>query len=157
MQTGFTRPGEGRSVWVVGDRYTIKTGGEETGEAFALVEAWVPPGSGPPPHMHTREDEAFYVLEGTLTFHADGQSFEAGPGAWITLARGSLHRFENRGEGPARMLILVTPAGLERFFLEVGKPVVTGEPAEGRPLPEDIGRLLGVAPRYGLEIRGPGP
>jgi quercetin dioxygenase-like cupin family protein len=139
----------------VGDLYTIKASGADTNGAFALIEAIVPPGSGPPPHVHRREDEAFYVLEGTLRFHADGHTFDAGPGGWITLAKGSPHRFENVSSAPARMLILVTPAGLDAFFVEVGRPAVTRSPEEGRPTPEDIARLLEAAPRYGLEILPP--
>ena len=134
----------------------FKVTGEDTGGAFALVEAVVPPGGGPPPHVHSREDEAFYVLEGELTFHADGRDFTAGPGAWITLAKGSLHHFLNRSPDPARMLILVTPAGLEQYFLEVGREAADGETSLP-PTPEDIDRLLEAAPRYGLDIRLPAP
>ncbi|MEW4570198.1 quercetin 2,3-dioxygenase [Tautonia sp. JC769] len=155
MRTGEINAGEGPSVWVVGDRYTIKASGVDTGGAFSLIEAWVPPQSGPPPHIHHREDEAFYILEGSLEFHADGQAFRPEPGSWITLARGSLHGFRNVGDAPARMLILTTPAGLERFFLEVGRPAAAGdEPAP--PTEQEIERLLEAAPRYGLEIRPPG-
>jgi quercetin dioxygenase-like cupin family protein len=151
MAGNLLRPGEGRSVWVVGDRYTILASGEQTGGAYALVEALVPPGGGPPPHIHRREDEAFYVLEGSLTFQSDGQTLAGTPGAWITLPRGSLHSFRNTGATPARMLILVAPAGLERYFLEVGT-----ESAEPVPVtPEAIGRLLAAAPRYGLEVQAP--
>src|SRR3954449_12510061 len=109
MNSGILRAGEGRAAWVVGDRYTVKASGEDTGEAFALIEVLVPPGSGPPPHVHHREDEAFYVLEGELRFHVDGRDFTAGAGAWVTLARGSLHHFNNVGDRPARLLIVVTP------------------------------------------------
>jgi len=155
MNTGLLTPGQGRSIWVVGDRYTIKASGEETGEAFALIEALVPPGGGPPPHRHTREDEAFYVLAGEIAFHADGRSFTAGAGSWVTLAKGSVHGFRNDGPGDARMLICVTPAGLERFFLEVVRPTVDGEEGPCPPTPEDIGKLLAAAPKYGLEIHAP--
>ena len=112
MNNGFLPAGEGRSIWVVGDRYTIKCGGNETGGAFAMIEAVVPPGNGPPPHIHSREDEAFYVLEGELEFHADGRSFTASTGAWVTLAKGSLHYFKNTGSVLAHMLVMVTPSGL---------------------------------------------
>ncbi len=88
MNNGVLAAGEGRSTWVVGDRYTIKASGEETGGTFALIEALVTPGNGPPPHIHNREDEAFYILEGERRFHADGRSFTATSGAWVTLARG---------------------------------------------------------------------
>lgn len=155
MDTNAISAGEGRTVWVVGDRYTIKASGEDTGGAFALFEAIVPPQAGPPPHVHHREDEAFYVLEGEVLFHADGRSFTAGPGAWVTLTKGSLHHFKNTGTTPARMLILVTPSGLEKYFLEVGREARDGDVAPVVPTPEDVEKLVAVAPKYGLEIRLP--
>ena len=100
MESGVLRPGEGRSIWVVGDRYTVKASGEDTGGAYALIEAVVPPGGGPPPHIHHREDKAFYVLEGELLFHVDGRDIPAGAGSWVTLAKGSLHHFKNVGDRP---------------------------------------------------------
>jgi quercetin dioxygenase-like cupin family protein len=157
MKTALSPAGDGPTVWVVGDRYTIKTSGADTAGAFALIEAVIPPGAGPPPHIHRREDEAFYVLEGTLQFHTDGRTFDAAPGAWITLERGSTHFFRNVSDAPARMLILVTPAGLEDFFLEIGRPATSdaGAAGDGTPTPEDIARLIEAAPRYGLEILPP--
>lgn len=157
MESGVLKPGEGKAVWVVGDRYTIKTSGAETGGAFALVEALVLPGGGPPPHVHRREDEAFYVLEGELAFHVDGRDIAAGAGAWVTLARGSLHHFKNVSDRPARMLIVVTPAGLERFFLEVGREAGDGDGESMPSTPADIEKLLAIAPQYGIEIRVPEP
>jgi quercetin dioxygenase-like cupin family protein len=155
METGILATAEGRSIWVIGDRYTIKCDGNDTSGAFALVEAVVPPGSGPPPHIHSRENEAFYILEGELQFHADGRSFTATAGAWVTLAKGSLHHFKNTGPKPARMLIMVTPAGLENFFLEVGREAIEGDTEPVTPTPEDIQKLLHAAPKFGLEIRIP--
>jgi mannose-6-phosphate isomerase-like protein (cupin superfamily) len=64
MNNEVMAAGEGRSIWVIGDRYTIKCSGNDTRGAYALLEAVVPPGAGPPPHIHSREDEAFFVLEG---------------------------------------------------------------------------------------------
>lgn len=155
MNTGVLPPGEGRAYWVVGDLYTILSGGEDTAGAFALLHAVVPPGGGPPPHIHSREDEAFYVLDGAVTFQADGREFTATAGTWITLARGSLHSFRNESATPAAMLIVATPAGLERFFAEVGVPV-TDRAAVPPPVgPDEIARLLEAAPRYGVEIRPP--
>ena len=74
MNSGILRPKEGRAVWVVGDHYTVKASGEDTGGGFALIEVLVPSQSGPPPHIHRREDEAFYVLEGEFEVHIDDQS-----------------------------------------------------------------------------------
>ena len=76
-------------------------------------------------------------------------------GAWVTLARGSLHFFKNVGSKVARMLILVTPAGLEQFFLEIGRPSVEGGSEPMAPTPEEIQMLLQIAPKYGLEIKLP--
>ncbi|QEH38128.1 Quercetin 2,3-dioxygenase [Aquisphaera giovannonii] len=154
METGVLGAGGGKSIWVVGDRYTIKCHGRETDGAFALIEATIPPGGGSPPHIHSREDEAFYLLEGQVDFHADGRTYPAAPGAWVTLPRGSLHHFKNTGPGPARMLIMVMPAGLEDYFLEVGREAREGE-AERAPTPQDIEKLIEAAPRYGLELRIP--
>src|SRR5215211_8185811 len=105
MNSEIVRAGEGQAAWVVGDLYTVKASGEDTGGAFALIEVEVPPQSGPPPHIHRREDEAFYVLEGEFEVHVDDRRLAAGPGTWVTLARGSLHHFRNIGSGAAKMLI----------------------------------------------------
>jgi quercetin dioxygenase-like cupin family protein len=155
MDSGIIRAGEGRAVWVVGDHYTIKASGEDTGGAFTLIEVRVPPQSGPPPHIHCREDEAFYVLEGEFEVHIDDQRLTAGPGSWVTLARGTLHHFKNIGSTPAKLLILATPAGLDQFFLEAGRAATDPAPESGAATPEDIEKLLKIAPKYGIEIKLP--
>lgn len=154
MQTGLLHVGQGKAYWVVGDRYTILASGEDTGGTYALIHAEVLPGGGPPPHIHRREDEAFYVLEGTLAFHADGRELHASGGTWVTLPRGSLHSFRNTGTEAARMLIVVTPPGLDRFFAEVGQPALEGTtppPATAA----DLEKLVSVARKYGIEIHPP--
>jgi quercetin dioxygenase-like cupin family protein len=156
MQTGILRAGEGNAYWVVGDLYTILASGEDTGGAYALIHAEAPPGGGPPPHLHRREDEAFYVLAGELAFHVDGRDIAASAGAWVTLPKGSLHTFRNAGTGTARMLIVVTPSGLERFFAEIGHEATDRTAAPPPVTAADIQRVMEVAPRYGLEIRPPG-
>ena len=154
MQTGMLKVGEGKAYWVVGDLYTILASGEDTGGAYALIHAEVPPDHGPPPHVHRREDEAFYVLEGELAFQADGRAITATAGTWVTLAKGSLHTFKNVSTATARMLIVVTPSGLEKFFAEVGREA-TDQSSSPPVTPADIEKLLAVAPRYGMEIRVP--
>lgn len=152
MKTQALKAGDGKAFWVVGDLYTILASGEDTAGAYALIHAVVPAGAGPPPHLHRREDEAFYVLAGEVEVHVDGQTVRATAGDWITLPRGSLHYFKNVATTPAKMLILVTPSGLEKYFEEAGKPA-TDRTAPAPP--PDIERLLAVAPKYGLEIRVP--
>ncbi len=151
MKLAVQQSGEGQSVWVVGDLYTTLASGEDTGGAYALLHALVPPGGGPPPHRHHREDEAFYILEVEITCHADGRSYTARAGSWVSLPKGSLHSFKNVGTAPARMLILVNPSGLEKYFAEVGQKAVPGS-APPPVTPAEIERLQAVAPKYGLEI-----
>jgi quercetin dioxygenase-like cupin family protein len=155
MKSGILRPQKGRAVWVVGDHYTVKASGEDTGGAFALIEVLVPSQSGPPPHIHRREDEAFYVLEGEFEVHIDDQSLTAGPGSWVTLAKATLHHFKNVSTKPAKMLILATPAGLDQFFLEAGREATDSSPQSGTVTAEDIEKLLAIAPKYGIEIKLP--
>src|SRR5215204_3429666 len=103
-------PTGGETVWLVGDTYTTKISGRQTGGAFALCEGIVPPGGGPPPHTHHAEDETFVVLEGELIFQADGESQVASSGSVVYVPRGTVHTFSNVGIVPARMLFLYSPA-----------------------------------------------
>ncbi len=155
MELNVLRSGEGRAYWVAGDRNTVLATGEDTGGAYALFHTVVPPSGGPPPHVHRREDETFYVLEGELTFHADGRIIPAAPGTWVTLPRGSQHSFRNNGAAAARVLIVASPSGLEKFFAEAGREAVDGE-SQPPVTPADIERLVAVAPKYGIEIEPPG-
>jgi quercetin dioxygenase-like cupin family protein len=155
-QAIITRPGEGRTIAVVGDVYRFLVTGEETNGKYALFEGIVPPGGGPPPHVHTREVEGFYVLEGEITFTIDGERVVATAGMSANMPVGTPHSFKNESNKPAKMLITVAPAGLEKLFFEVGAAVPRGAITAPPPTPEEIEKLLAVAPRYGIEIRLPG-
>lgn len=89
--------------------------------SYFMMEALVPPGGGPPPHIQTREEEGFYILEGSVTFWADGNEVEAGPGTFLHVPRGALHNFRNQSEDAARMLIWFAPAGIETMFSMMAK------------------------------------
>lgn len=143
------------TIDVVGDRYSFLATGETTGGQYALWHATVAPGGGPPPHIHRREDEAFYVLEGSLTFFADGQRLVRGPGSFISLPRGSQHHFKNETKQPVRVLIHVAPAGLEQMFFETGRPVTDLASPILPPSQAEIEQLLEVAPKFGVEIHLP--
>ena len=148
--------GVGPAHWVVGDTYTFKATTESTGGAFALLEASIPPGSGPPPHVHGAEDEAFYLLSGTLQISAGSDAFLAHTGDFVFVPRGTSHGFTNTGVDAARALILFTPAGFERFFAEIGSPARPGDQAP--PLTADeLARIAEIAPRYGTDIQVPAP
>ena len=112
-QRGVTHvpEGEGKKVWSVGtDLITFKATGEDTGGAFALFDMLVLPGGGPPPHIHTRESESFYVLEGEFEFLAGDEWIKASPGSFVHVPKGALHTLKNAGSEVGRLLTLVAPA-----------------------------------------------
>ena len=147
---------EGRTIAVVGDVYRFLATGEDTNGKYAMWEAIVPPGGGPPPHVHSREEEGFYILEGGITFDIDGQRLVATAGTFANMPVGTPHSFKNESDRPARMLISVAPAGLEEMFFEFGVPLAEGATTAPSPTQDEIERLLAIAPRYGIEIRLPG-
>jgi mannose-6-phosphate isomerase-like protein (cupin superfamily) len=146
-------PGEGQAIWFLTNRMTIKATAESTGGAFGLVESMIAPGFSPPLHVHHREDESFWVLEGELTMQCGDKSFRAGPGSFVFLPRDVPHSFVVEGDTPARMLTLLTPGGGEGVFIDGGRPAER----EGLPpaAPPDIPALKRVSERYGAEIVGP--
>ena len=85
------KPGEGRRVGIVGDVYRFLATGEETGGRYATFESLVPPGGGPPPHVHSREEESFLVLEGEMTFVLGDERFVAAPGTFVNMPIDSRH------------------------------------------------------------------
>ena len=125
--------GEGRTIAVVGDVYRFLATGEDTDGKYALWEAIVPPGGGPPPHAHSREEEGFYVLEGEITFHIGADRIVATAGMFANMPVGTPHSFRNESSKPAKMLISVAPAGLEKMFFEVGVPVAQGATTAAPP------------------------
>ena len=148
------QPNEGQTVAIVGDVYRFMATGDDTDGKYAMFEAVVRPGGGPPPHIHSREEESFYVLEGEITFQVGDERIVAKAGTFANMPVGSLHSFRNDTDKAARMIVSVAPAGLEKMFLEVGQPVALGQQAPP-PSNADIDKLLAVAPSYGIEIRWP--
>jgi quercetin dioxygenase-like cupin family protein len=150
------KTGEGRTIAVVGDVYRFLATGEDTNGKYAMWEAIVPPGGGPPPHVHSREEEGFHILEGEITFEIGGERLMATPGTFANMPIGTPHSFKNESERPARMLISVAPAGLEGMFFEFGMPLTEGATTASPPTLEEIEKLLAIAHKYWIEIRLPG-
>lgn len=148
-------PPQGRTIAVVGDVYRFLATGEDTNGKYSLFEALVGPGGGPPPHVHSREEEGFYVLEGEITFTISGERVVARAGTFANMPVGTPHSFKNESDQPAKLLISVAPAGLERMFLEVGVPLTEGATTAGPPTRDEIERLLAIAPGYGITILPP--
>ena len=100
-----------------GDKYRFLATGDHTDGQYFIVEAFVPPGGGPPLHIQTREEEGFYILSGTLTFYdEESTGIVAGPGTYLNVPKGAKHRFRNEEDHPATMLFFFAPAGIEGLF-----------------------------------------
>jgi mannose-6-phosphate isomerase-like protein (cupin superfamily) len=141
------------AVWWQGSLMQIKARAEDTGGAIGLVEGRFYQGFGPPLHVHHREDEAFYVIEGRIRMRQGNEQFVASPGAWIWGPRGVPHAFKVESE-TARALVVVTPGGFERMFEEAGVPVADSEePPDQHSY--DPGAAAAVAERFGFEVVGP--
>lgn len=142
--------GEGERIWIVGDTMTLKATGESTGASLVLLENLTAPGGGPPPHIHTREDEFFYVLDGTFELRIGDELHALGAGGFAYVPRGTVHNFRNTADTPSRLLVGFTPAGMDRFFRDAGRPATDDGPAP--PVDEDeIARTMAAAARYGVE------
>jgi quercetin dioxygenase-like cupin family protein len=141
------------AFWWQAGLMEIKARADDSGGALGLVEGtFYHEGYGPPLHVHSREDEAMYVLEGQIRFRVGDDEFVAGPGDWVWQPRGVPHAFSVKSER-ARALCVWTPGGLERMFEEGGVPA--GDSAEPPRQEYDLEAAAALAQRYGFEVVGP--
>jgi quercetin dioxygenase-like cupin family protein len=152
------RPGgSGAATWAMGSLFERLVGADESGGSLGVSLVSQPPGTATPLHVHTREAEAFYLLDGTLTYRAGTETYRLEAGAFMYLPRGVAHAFRITGERPARFIGLTVPGGLLDLYDEVGIPALERRlPGEdGLPMAEEISRWNEVGPRYGLSVVGP--
>ena len=146
------RADEGRATWFAGALLVQKAASADTGGRFDLLDQTMPPRYAVPKHVHHNEDEAWYVLEGQMTFRCGGREVVAGPHSWVFAPRAVPHTFVVGASG-ARALTFAFPSGFADFVAEFGEPAATLTVPPDAPLDEV--RLVEVAPRYGVEILGP--
>jgi mannose-6-phosphate isomerase-like protein (cupin superfamily) len=148
-QTIIVRPNEGRILQAFGDTVQVKLSGEDTADSLVVGMGTTPPGHGPPPHIHHREDELFIVIEGSFRFFGEkGWSDPVGAGAIAYTPRGVLHTFQNAGTQLGRQWVLAMPSGFERFFSQCAEVFATGGPP-------DIQRIIAISEEHGLEFVPP--
>lgn len=149
QQQPYRNTREDSPLWFLGLPTLVRAGHETTNGAFGLIENWsMAPGFASPYHTHHNEDEAFYVVEGEMEFVCGGKWLTAGPGTYIFGPREIPHGFRVIGSTSARLLLLCSPAGFERFVLELSEPA---------PAPPDRAKLMAVAAKYNVDILGPLP
>nr|BFE61745.1 cupin domain-containing protein [Dactylosporangium thailandense] len=145
---GYMLPSrEGTRIAAIGLGITMKADGKTTRDAYSLFEYAVPPHTdGPPPHLHTREDESFICLAGRLDCFLGGERFTIGLGDYLYLPRDVVHTFRNSTGEEARVISVVSPAGLEGYYQAL---------AELPPGPRDITKIKQIMADFGLVLQLP--
>jgi quercetin dioxygenase-like cupin family protein len=141
--------------WITGDFWRIVASGEDTGNTYSMMDVTILPNSGAKPHIHSREDEVFYVIDGKFELHYGDQKINAANGFHLFMKRGIPHSFRNVGTNEGRLLILFMPAGCEKLYEELGIPV-TDIKAFARPytFPNFI-KIFQLLRKYGIEPKTP--
>lgn len=149
---GFVEPGGGHALWWLGGALRYFALGAETGGRYCAQVGDTPAGGGPAPHVHSREEECFYVVRGgPVRFTAGDAAVALGAGGFVTLSPGTAHHFRNEGEGPATLFTLCAPAGFDRFQIEAGRPL--DDPAHPAPATDgDRRRVVATAPAFGIDM-----
>jgi quercetin dioxygenase-like cupin family protein len=147
-------PDEGEALWAFGALITIKASAQTTGGAVAVLEHRAGRGAGSPLHVHRREDEWFYVMEGELTFWVGGRVIEAPAGAFVFGPRDVPHTFTVSSE-EAHFLLVTEPGGFEGMLRALGEPAAGLTIPPPPSAPPDIARIAQVCADYGVEILGP--
>lgn len=145
--------GEGEARWWLGGLATIKATGKETDGHYTLVEVLDPEGEQPL-HVHHREDEGFWVLEGEVTFEVGEKTIKASPGSFVFGPKDVPHRYTVES-GPAKILYVLSPAGFEEFIYATSEPAqeraLPPQP-EGPPSEAEIEQLRAIVRQYGAEL-----
>lgn len=139
-KAAFSLSGSGAEAFAFG-RHIIRITADQTGGRLGCFEAEVPPGEGPPFHVHEREEEFFRILEGCFAFWCNGDRVDLTEGGIICVPRGAVHRFQNIGHSTGRMMVVMTPGGFEGFF-----PALA---AAADPSPE---KICQIAARFNLRF-----
>ena len=147
--------GTGSATWAMGMLFERLVGAEETVGVLGASVVTQPPGQGSPLHVHTREAEAWYLLQGAMTYRAGERLIRMSVGDFIYLPREVPHAFRTTGTVPVRFLALTLPGGLLDIYDEVGVPATERRLPDAGVSDADIARWLELAPRYGLLVVGP--
>lgn len=144
--------GEGKSFWLLTDLHTFKIVGDDTNGAYTVAELTAGSELGPPPHIHHNNDESFYILDGIFDFSLAGQPFTAGAGSFVHLPKGVVHTHRAGGGASARALVIQSPAGVERFIAEAGKPAPDPSVRPAPPEMSEFERIVAIAQKHGIEV-----
>ncbi len=151
-QPTIVQPGAGKALSFLSDGPTsVMLGGEQTGGTLAVVLHDATPGTGPPLHVHARDDELFLVVEGTISYFTSGRWTDVGPGGLVYFPKGTPHCFQNRGTTPARHWIVTTPAGFDQFVTRSNADMAAAATLSGGDGP-DKDRMVALLTEYGMTL-----
>jgi quercetin dioxygenase-like cupin family protein len=151
-QTLIVPPDGGEEIRAYGATGQIKLSGEQTNGLMVVAMSITPPGAGPPPHRHFNEDEMLVVVEGSISYFANGQWTEPlQPGSIVYTPRGAVHTYQNVGETPCRQWVVATPSGFEKFLSKSAEVFAAAGPVE----PPDMERIVAISDAYGIEFVPP--
>lgn len=145
---------EGEALWFIGSLTTIKASGASTAGRVAVIEHLSPRGSGSPLHVHRREDEWFYVLDGELAVWIGGRTISAPAGSFVYAPRNVAHTYTVESDA-ARFLVVTEPAGFEDFVRALAHPAVERVIPPEATEPTDVEAMARLAADHGIEILGP--
>ncbi|MGC4032931.1 MAG: cupin domain-containing protein [Tepidisphaeraceae bacterium] len=145
------RAAEQKNIWLLTDHLKPMLNGAETGGLLGVAISQQHPGEGTPPHVHRNEDEMFYVLDGEVTFLFGDKLIKATKGDFVYAPRNIVHCFKCTSATPSKMMLLVTPTAFMKFADSLAVPAddFANKPAV---TPELIGKLMGLAPQFGIEM-----
>ena len=143
----------GNAFWFLNTLTINKIESEHTHGGFTIVDHRVPAGFAPPPHVHAGVDEAFYILDGEFEGFCGDTQWHAGPGAVVFLPRDIPHGFHVSQSGPGRTLLILAPAGFDRFVAALGVPAT--ELTFPEPTAPDVDRVVEIAAAHGIRVLPP--
>jgi quercetin dioxygenase-like cupin family protein len=146
------RSGEGRAFWMLGGLYEVLLSSDETNGGASIMQMTMRKGMGPPRHIHHGVTETVYVVDGTISYHIDGQTVDGGPGSLFRVPADTSEQFEPTSS-EARVLVTYEPGGMDKFFAEAGEPAEKRELPPTPTSPPDVARLTTIGRRYGLEMQ----
>ncbi|MDP9066989.1 MAG: quercetin 2,3-dioxygenase [Actinomycetota bacterium] len=156
LQPSIVRKGEGEARWWFGGLAEIKATAADTGGLMSIIEVTEPPGIEAPLHVHYRDDEGFWILDGDVTFEVGDMTIEASAGDYVFGPRDIPHRYTVGDQG-CRMLFIMVPGGLENVLRATSEPAASRTippPAEEEPSPEEMERLKAIIKEHGYEFLG---
>ena len=148
---------QGENISVVGDTYRIVIGSERTDNKYALIDMLIPKDGGPGPHSHTGVQEAFYIIEGEIEVTTKEGTYTAWQGDYVNIPfEGPVHKFTNKKDKTAHILCIVTPAGMEKMFEEIGQPIAAGTFLPKPEMTPDMQKkFTAIGEKYGQKLYPP--